>query len=65
MFCVGNQGVKLGEINKTFKHLFEYLWRVHIKRSGDDLFTSFLQLIAKDQRLVAETDEDNKVILII
>ena len=37
---------------------------MHIKRSGDDLFTSFLQLIAENQRLVAETDEDNKVILI-
>ena len=38
---------------------------MHIKRSGDDLFTSFLQLIAENQRLVAETDEDNKVILIV
>ena len=38
---------------------------MHIKRSGDDLFTSFLQLIAENQRLVAETDEDNKVILSI
>ena len=38
---------------------------MHIKRSGDDLFTLFLRLIAENQRLVAETDEDNKVILSI
>ena len=44
-----------------FRYLFEYMWRERIRRSGEDLFTSFLKLIAKRQNVVTPEEDLPKV----
>ena len=46
-----------------FRYLFEYMWRERIRRSGEDLFTSFLKLIAKRQNVVTPEEDLPKVFL--
>ena len=43
------------------RYLFEYMWRQRIRRTGADLFTSFLKLIAEKQREVTPPEELPKV----
>ena len=47
------------------RYLFEYMWRERIRRSGADLLTSFLKLIAENQRIVTPPDDHLKVFFYI
>ena len=44
IFTIKNERVKC-----IHWYLFEYLWRQRVKRTGEDIFTSFLKLIAQKQ----------------
>ena len=40
-----------------FRYLLEYMWREQVRRSGADLFKSFLELIAERQREISPPEE--------
>ena len=40
-----------------FRYLLEYMWREQVRRSGADLFKSFLQLIAERQSVISAPEE--------
>ena len=44
-----------------FRYLLEYMWREQVRRSGADLFKSFLQLIAERQSVISPPEEIPKV----
>ena len=51
-------------VSSILRYLFEYMWRERIRRSGEDLFVSFLKLIAKRQAVVTPSEELPKVFLV-